>query len=81
MLDAMSVTYSPFTLHTQNGSVPVWTGLLASVNAHGTVPSRTVPRGTVPHRRGGPDRYRTVPLASVNRSVPIASNSTIYSVN
>ena len=58
-------------------SAPVWTDSFASVNAHGTVPSRTVPHGTVPHRRGGSDRYRTVPLASVNCGVPLPSSCTI----
>ena len=65
-------TNSLFT-DTQNGSVPVWTCSLSS----GTFPSRTVPRGTVPHKRDGPDRYRTVPVVSINNSVPLASSSTI----
>ena len=68
--------YTPFTLHPQNRSEPVQTGSAASVNGHGTVPSETVPLETVPPRRGGPNRFRTVPLASVNatvlnRSVPL----------
>ena len=68
-----STTYSPFTLHTQNSSVSVWTGSLASVNTHGTVLSRTVPHGMVPHTcmLGGPDQYKRVPLSSVNSGVPL----------
>ena len=78
---------SPFTLHTRNNSALVWTGLLASLDRfacpYPTMElwwpplSRVVPRGMVPHLRGGPDWYRTVSLASVNRSVPLVSRSTV----
>ena len=46
----------------------------SNVNGRITVP---VPLGSVPRRRGGPDQYRTVPLASVNSSIPFASSSTV----
>ena len=73
----MKFSYSPFTLYTQNGSATVWTGSLASVNADRTVPSRIVPHGTIPHRKGGPDWCRTVPLAGLNSSILLASSSTV----
>ena len=53
-------TNTPFTLHSQNHFVLVWTISVPSVNTHGTVLC-----GTVPPRRDGPDRSRAVPLTSV----------------
>ena len=66
-------TYDAFTLHSQNRYVPVQNGLVASVNVHETVLSGTVPCETVPRRRGGLCRYRTVPLASVNANRSVAT--------
>ena len=51
--------------------------MIASVNDHETMLSRTVPHGTVPHRRGSPDQYKMVPLTIVNSSIPLASNPII----
>ena len=70
-------TNSPLRVNAQNSFVPVQTSSLASVNAHGTVPSSTVLHGTVPHKRGGPDWYRTVSILGVNNSVPLASSCTV----
>ena len=69
------VCYTPFSLHRDNHSEAVWTGSVASVNAHGTISSGTFLCRMVPPRRGGPDQSKMVPLASVNtyRSVSICS--------
>ena len=48
----------------------------SNVNGRITVP-RSVPLESVPHRRGGPDWYEMVPLASVNSSILLASSSTV----
>ena len=47
----------------------------SNVNRRMTVPNRSILLGS--RRRGGPDWYGTVPLASVNSSVPLASSSTV----
>ena len=49
----------------------------SNVNGRVTVPNRSVPLGSVPRRRVGPDWHGMVPLTSVNSSVPLASNSTV----
>ena len=69
---SLNVSYSPFTLHTQNHSALVWTNLLASVNAHGTVPNTCsrVSHGRELHGTAGP-------LASVNSTE--ASSSIVCS--
>ena len=73
LLSFSGKTYTPFTLHCDNRSEPVWTGLVASVITHRTVPSGTVLRRMVPPKRGGPDQSRTFPLASINATVPYRS--------
>ena len=50
-----------------------WNGSYGSVNAHGTVLNRTVPRRTVPPRVGGLDRSRTVRYGSINGIAPFGT--------
>ena len=52
----------------QNGSRTV---LMPSVNAHRTVLNRSVPRRTVLPQVGGLYRSRTVPSASINKTVRV----------
>ena len=69
------MTYSQFTL--EHGTFQNRSYSNVNGRIHVTVPNQSVPLGSVPRRRGGPHRYGTVRLNSVNSSVPLANSSTI----
>ena len=72
-------SYRPLTARLHYAVERFWNGSYCSVKGCGTVLKRTVPGGMVPPRVGGSNRSRTVPFASVNKTVPVEQFSPLVS--